>query len=725
MHSIILDRTKDSVIPDGYKLIETESEFLAYANSGKKLFVRGSSLCNWAQNFFDGRKIPYAEAISPISKLVETYVGLTAEHAKSICNLLGAKTSYLISYAPAEILGACFPISLWDTAPSKTHAAEWLLWLDDQKPSEEFQPILKVMSASWKQADPTLAEIYNIDDAVAAKAILLKWLGSQITPFIDEMGAFPIPIPDKWIETLDKDWRSEIVKSKGVFLSTFVKTPLEWRFKQMVAMATLDYFEKHTDADEFTLEVYDLISRFVSGKDRARLRKIKPVPVPGDIPENPDLVGKWFAGEYLPFREWQVATNATKLLPQVMELGKQFALWYLDYYPKALISKKNLSFFRSKALKDHDHAHVNLLIVLDGLHAVDAKYLVNELLKSNGSQHLSVIESSYCFAPLPTVTDFAKGALVHGVQPTFMKEFALLGTDVSEQQTPVPKLQTATPGALFIWRIQDPDHTYHTKNKSAMLTEEIEGELSTIAQKVIDVAEKVSSKIPLRIVITTDHGRYLGESKRTVDIPEKMEAHGRAAWGKTEIVYDKTGFHIDNDVVYLSKDRFGLLDHDAAVILTDCAFKNDKYDKELYTHGGLFPEEVIIPWIVLERNVTKPRLDTSVTGQGRANRPGKLEVAIINSGSIDVVIRKAEIILGAENRYVHEIGPELKALSKIEFDLSLPSWPSGEQKAHGKVVFTVCLPDGDEFEIENGLDKLEIVELYSRDNTLLEGFDLP
>jgi len=113
------------------------------------------------------------------------------------------------------------------------------------------------------------------------------------------------------------------------------------------------------------------------------------------------------------------------------------------------------------------------------------------LLKTSVPQRLELTQNNFCFAPLPTVTDFAKGALVRGVQPTFMKEFELLGFDVSEQQTPVPQLLKSKPGDLLIWRIQDPDRTYHTKNKSSMLKKEIEGQLSTIAQKIVDVANSI------------------------------------------------------------------------------------------------------------------------------------------------------------------------------------------------------------------------------------------
>jgi hypothetical protein len=346
------------------------------------------------------------------------------------------------------------------------------------------------------------------------------------------------------------------------------------------------------------------------------------------------------------------------------------------------------------------------------------------LLKTSVPQRLELTQNNFCFAPLPTITDFAKGALVHGVQPTFMKEFELLGFDVSELQTPVPQLLKSKPGDLLIWRIQDPDRTYHTKNKSSMLKKEIEGQLSTIAQKIVDVANCIPTTIPLKIIVTTDHGRFLGVSKRNVAVPANMQAHGRAAWGKTDITFDKTGYQIEDDLVYLSKDRFGLQSDDAAVILSDCAFINDAYPQEISTHGGLFPEEVVIPWMVFERNVEKPELDVNISGEGRANQPGIATITVLNPSIVDISIKKLELDFGSENNFIFDLSLDVAGLDQGKSELNIMFWPSSEQIALCKAVAVVRMPDGEEFIVKPSIDKMKVVELYTRDKSLLEGLDL-
>ena len=725
MTNILLDRNLDAVPRDGFLIIDSEVEFLDKATSGEPLFIRGSRLCDWAQNFYDGRKIKYQEAASLANKLVEIFVDLTKDQAQIICQCLEGKLLSPSAITATEIMCACYPIPLWDDIPSKTHAAEWLLWLDEVEPSEAFQPILKVITSAWMQSVPELADLYDVTDVAEARNVLEKWLGAEINPLVKKLGLFPVPqIPDGWVKNLEKSWRKEIVNTDGGFLSDFLKLPTPWKFKQFVAIATLDYFEKHVDSKQFTNELYDQIARFVFGNDRIRLSRIKKVPTPSEMPTEPVAVLSWFAKEYLPFREWQYANSVDTAYQNVIEFGHQFAMWYLDFYPKALTSKKHLSFFKSKQLKEHGADNVNLLIILDGLQALDAKHVMFALLNSNGNQRLVMTENSFCYAPLPTVTDFAKGALIKGVQPKVMKEFDKLGEDVSELQTPLPKLRIAQPGSLLIWRIQEPDNTYHTKNKSSLLQKDVEGELSTISQKIIEIVETLPITVPLRIIITTDHGRFIGTSLRTVEVPEGMQAHGRAAWGETKIAFDKTGYKIDGEVVYLSKDRFGLLSDDAAVILSDQAFQHKTYQQEISTHGGLFPEEVIIPWMVFERNLEKPDLTITISGEGRANLPGKVRLSVINPSSLTATIENLQLSFG-EKEFGFDLSQEVPGLDHRDFEVDLPEWPSSEQIALGKSSILVRLPNGEEHSVVASVAGLEVAaEMYTRDKSLLEGLDL-
>lgn len=370
------------------------------------------------------------------------------------------------------------------------------------------------------------------------------------------------------------------------------------------------------------------------------------------------------------------------------------------------------------------HAHsVVLLIVLDGLHLLDAHQLLNKVLGKTG--RLTKREHSAVFAPLPTITRFAKEALLKGVLPIHCANAPWLGQDISESKSPARRLANAQPGDLFIWRIQEPDHTYHDKNYSEMLEHEIEGQLEAVAQKIVEVTHQVPSTIPLHILLTTDHGRLLGVSKRCVDVPPGMQAHGRAAWGPSGQSFPGAGFIIDENVAFLYGERFGLAE-DVAIVLDESAFRtNDgKQGQERFAHGGLFPEEVIIPWIVLirdfvaEQAVEIPLLRLEASGKGVARQKGTLTIRIHNANEIPLMLSQVTIQYGPESEpVICPLNVELPALTRWEKTLELDLWPTSEAAEKTSARAQLLWPAGRFIEIPLPIT-LQSEELYRRDFSL-------
>jgi hypothetical protein len=55
----------------------------------------------------------------------------------------------------------------------------------------------------------------------------------------------------------------------------------------------------------------------------------------------------------------------------------------------------------------------------------------------------------------------------------------------------------------------------------------------------------------------------------------------------------------------------------------------------------LYPEEVIIPWLVYERDVVRPEIEITISGSGQATKPGELELHVTNLTDIDVILDQA------------------------------------------------------------------------------------
>lgn len=411
-----------------------------------------------------------------------------------------------------------------------------------------------------------------------------------------------------------------------------------------------------------------------------------------------------------------------------MELGKQFAHWYLDFYRNALVSGRYLNFFQTAALRRERSRFATLLIVLDGLHLPDALRLTSIL--SEATARLLTREDTLTFATIPTVTQFAKEALLRGVPPCFIDGTELLAEEISERSSPIERLQTASSGDLYIWRILEPDHTYHSRNTHKNLARDIEGQLHAIGQKIADVVEELPAEIALRLVLTSDHGRMLGTSVRAVAVPPGMIAHGRAAWGSLKADFPEAGYFVEDNIIYLQGGRFGL-GYDVAVVLDETAFRtNDgKQGQERYAHGGLFPEEVIIPWIVMVRDIAAggeilPSITAKLVGQAVARQQGTALLEISNAETGSVIVTEVRIVSGTSKADLsYELQLSVPGRQSREAELTFESWPTNDELRHSRAKAKISVQSGEHFEIPIAIE-LESKEMYSRDTSLLEGLDL-
>src|SRR5690606_39189952 len=121
--------------------------------------------------------------------------------------------------------------------------------------------------------------------------------------------------------------------------------------------------------------------------------------------------------------------------------------WYLEQYPRALNGgalSNHLSFMRAAATKRETDSQVTLLIVMDGLHSLDAQQLLQGLQRL--TDRLTVLANDLTFAPLPTVTKICKPALFAGVAPEHAEQVPTLGAVVPENSSPIEALNNALPG---------------------------------------------------------------------------------------------------------------------------------------------------------------------------------------------------------------------------------------------------------------------------------------
>lgn len=724
MPEMLLDRIGDAHVPQGYRVLTSEVEFLRHVTGGEPLLVRGASLSDWAEAYFQARGVQYREAPSPTRELQAFCPDMTPAAVQALLNKMGdAYFELPRPLAPAQLLHELYPRRLWhEENPTAKHAAEWLLWLYESQPPAWLQPLLRSLCERWQlDAPDTLGLVYSATDAEAALQLLDAWLWLEPAPQYAAFGEFPQPIPPALRNRASMIWRERATATKGDFFEQVHAQPTPFILKRLAAQETAHFYLHQPQ--HMTQKRLSQLAEYLPDSELQELRRRLAPPSPAHLPDQPEEVLRWFAASYLPYRLWQSANAVVEAEEQVEEAAQGFAYWYLDRYPKALMGhamRDLLSF--TQAIDCASADAVTLLIVLDGLHAGDARQLQQKIRAS--ALRLALITDRLVFAPLPTVTEFCKPALFCGVPPARAASVKPIGVILAEDVAPVEELQSAVPGQLYIWRILEPDRTYHKHNGSGTLLRDVEAQLDAAANKIVDLVDQIPSELSLQIIIGTDHGRLLGKSTRRVAVPPGMTSHGRAAWGDTGRSFDTSGYAVEDEVVYLHGVRFGLT-QDTAIVLNQDTFRTSdgKGGTEVYPHGGLFPEEVIVPWMVFARDVEMPKLLLSISGDGTAGKRGQLVLYVSNLGDVKVTLEEVQLQFPIRGNQTIPHTVTLDPRVTEHYQLDLEPWPTADDARQTRARVQMRLPNGLPFEIEAQVT-IRSQDMYDRGTDILEGLEL-
>jgi hypothetical protein len=332
----------------------------------------------------------------------------------------------------------------------------------------------------------------------------------------------------------------------------------------------------------------------------------------------------------------------------------------------------------------HDRAErVTLMIILDGIGIWDAEAL-ERLLRSE-QKRLKLTNNGWCFAALPTVTEICKPAMRQGVPPRNVKpsSYALAQDSVRllEHEDAAAVLKDAKVEDFYIWSIIQTDKTYHQQADFQTIQDNIRGVLGTIAKRIAAAVQAVPNGLKLHVIITTDHGRLLARSKRTIPLPANMTSHQRAAWGSAATVDHGSDFEIvaEGKAVRLHPDRFGLAQPALVAIEEDSFVNNDGSGGfDAFPHGGAWPEEVIIPWLEFQRDVDPPHVEGRISGSAVEGRDGQIEVNLTNGSPLELEVCSLSI-LGGEQALQLTINQKLTAKNVKVIALPLSPWPSASR----------------------------------------------
>jgi hypothetical protein len=716
MDRILLDPYGDAELPEGYKLIKTEVVFLQNALSEKAMLIRGKNLCKWAKIFYKGREIEVANAYSFAREMQSYFTKLSEDQALVVKKHLEAKGISSCPRSAIEVMKNCYPDELWSELPTTLNAARWLNWLDQTNYDETFQYFINLVSDEFSDiAVPDLQPIFNCKTKEAAAPFIEKWITHADDEFSNKMKGFPLPLAKQWNRIKNNYWSEEIINCKGLFFDKFMGYSSSKEEKEFVISKTIAYFKRYPSSLEDN--ILDKLSIYASKRQLVDLYEKLPLPAPGAPPSDPEQVFSWFSKQYLPHRSHALKYENEEAQAASLESARNFAAWYLNYYPGAKINGKLLSPNKIWNAKQSLTDTINLIVILDGLNGRDGEVLLEKIDKNDEDNRLQLIENSYAFSPLPTVTEFTKPYLLRGTFVGAKDSSKILGEDISDNKTPAQALQNAKPGDIVFWRMADPDITYHKESNVHDIENKVDAALYGVSKRILEVISNLEADLPLKLIITTDHGRMLGKSQRDIDLPEGLTAHGRAAWGPKDRNFDENGFEILGDLAYLSPSTFGL-DHMTVVILNDHAFKHDRYKEEVSPHGGLFPEEVLVPWITYQTKREVPVIKVAIEGSNEANKSGSATIKVTNSSSLSLSALEVCFDFGQNTETITLEKTLVVPMQITELDVNLNKWPSSDQIETGMAEIDLQKPNLERITVKIDISKMKSESMSKRDNIL-------
>jgi hypothetical protein len=717
-----LDRHGGAPVPDDYVVVDSEASFLLGVAKNGALQVLGQALCRWAETLCRARSWPFVSVQPVYADLIAHCPGLSAEHARILVEQLGGPNRVLEQpLQTLTLLETLLGQGPWDLRPSPTHAAEWLLWLADAQPMEAARALLDQQAGLWALDASTEAErlAYAVTDGGSAHTLLCTWLcidGIDTRPA--GIGVFPARLPDPWLHKARCSWRTQLADKGIAAVDHLVDAPLPDELREVAADECALWFAAHAPAA--TRDAIRKIEPYLADDRIRRLRALSPPDDPGLPPTDYADVTRWFRERYLRWRLWQTEHGEVAAANRAKEIGQHFALWYLEFYGAALASGDSLlAPARSRHLADMRRAPEEVLfwVILDGLHLEDAGLIEQAVAKE---PRLTLVVSDIVGAALPTVTEFAKEAVIRGLPPVRAREPSAPSLfpgciDIASNRAPIERLRGAKRGDVFLWRPADPDETYHRSADRANVLSSARAKVRAIAENLVEAALAVPNDLGLAVVITTDHGRLLGGGERSHAVPAGMEAHGRAAWGPSHKAYPASGFLVDEERMeaWLHRDRFGL-PTDCAVVLDEDSFlaAGEKRGTAEFAHGGLFPEEILLPWIEVGRDYVPPALLCTLTGTARSGAEGEVSLRVVNPGGVRVSIMSIELRTGQRVQRI-EIGQEVGAHNNLDHGFQLDRWPTKADLARASATLSCTLPAGSAFTLSADV-QLDSEEYYTR-----------
>lgn len=403
---------------------------------------------------------------------------------------------------------------------------------------------------------------------------------------------------------------------------------LEELINSLSGLISIEYFyienllsNNPTLVNNSTISIIKSVFTPIYAKIGKRIEKLKTLIMPArpskiSTEEDIETVKEWLRNKYLPFYEWLNKNN--KHDEDLIEVGDTFSEWYYENWEHIKANSNSLvsNWFYKNSKSFNEKDKISLIIIVDNLSwnfykLVEERFLENEFNLSSKEPY---------FAMIPSETETSKKCLLSGKSdyreidqrsyedilakgwiPYFNSpEFIYLPHLDAFEDTELEK------GKSYFINYRPIDDALHKSPAELGLSHEkhINNLITDLSNRVNERLEMEDLKSNTVIHIISDHGstKFHKHSTNDIDISLFKNKDSKKLSERfmilTDKEYDKLQDNLKFDCFFIDKNRFGLPNHCLCARRAN-TFK--KYHGDNYVHGGLLPEEVVVPHMRLEK----------------------------------------------------------------------------------------------------------------------------
>ena len=461
------------------------------------------------------------------------------------------------------------------------------------------------------------------------------------------------------------------------------------------------YLRNHPDW--ITPKLVEQIEDKFSGQSRRLAQKIAslrglirpPKPEPPDLNWNVDAMLSWATESYLPYQAW--CNRQEQFDPDLYAIGDRFSEWLMKNWDNIHANSKRMVFniLPNKALDLKRAGVVNLVLVIDNL-----GWTFSEMLRDMFQERGYFLAGAEPYlAMLPSETEISKKCLLAGAVgyqaiddktykgmiekgwvPYFKDNAFRYISDIGS----LSAIETID-AASYVVNYLAIDKALHKSADEIGMShrDHIYHLLEKLVENTISFIEKHGLQEKIRIHVVSDHG--------STRIPATVQNDLDPTFFKTN------GFEArSHRYVTVSSERFsGLADNlklDCFFLPANdfmnpenvlCARRGNRFlptEKDFYVHGGLLPEEIIVPYLVFEpatiatqdltvllkKNEFRYRMETVELEIGNPNDSAveQIQVSLLN-GNVESEPVRIALLNGKKNMAI-QIKARFKVTSILE-----------------------------------------------------------